>query len=37
MVDEAAELLLDSCRDNARKDAPSNAIWECRTIDVLVA
>ncbi len=34
-IREAVELLLDVYRENARKDAPGNAIWE--TLDVNVA
>ena len=34
MIKEAVELLLQAYRDNARKDAPGNAIWETLSIDV---
>jgi predicted RNase H-like HicB family nuclease len=37
MIKEAVELLLESYRANARKDAPGNAIWESLTVDVPVA
>lgn len=30
MIQEAVELLLQSYRENAAKDAPSGAIWETR-------
>lgn len=33
MIKEAVELLLESYRDNAAKDAPGNAVWEMLTID----
>ncbi|MBW3600493.1 MAG: type II toxin-antitoxin system HicB family antitoxin [Planctomycetes bacterium] len=33
-IKEAIELLLESYRDNAAKDAPGNAIWEVLSIDV---
>ena len=33
MIKEAVELLLDSYRANAVKDAPGNAVWETLTID----
>lgn len=34
MIKEAVELLLESYRDNAVKDAPGNAIWETLTVAV---
>jgi len=34
MIKEAVELLLESYRANAEKDAPGNAIWEGLTVDV---
>ena len=34
MIREAVELLIESYRENAAKDAPGNAIWETLTIDV---
>jgi hypothetical protein len=37
MIKEAVELLLLSYRENAAKDAPSNAIWETLTVDVPAA
>lgn len=37
MIKEAVELLLESYRGNAKKDAPGNAIWESLTVDVPVA
>jgi len=37
MIKEAVELLLQSYRDNAAKDAPGNAIWETLTIDLPAA
>jgi len=37
MIKEAVELLLESYRANAKKDAPGNAIWEDLTVDVPVA
>ena len=37
MIKEAAELLLQSYRENAAKDAPGNAIWEKLTIDIPAA
>jgi len=36
MIREAAELLLESYRENAAKDAPSGAIWETLSVDVAV-
>lgn len=36
-IKEAVELLLQSYRENAVKDAPGGAIWETLTIDVPVA
>jgi predicted RNase H-like HicB family nuclease len=37
MIKEAAELVLESYRANAKKDAPGSAIWESLTVDVPVA
>ncbi len=37
MIKEAVELLLESYRDNAKQDAPGNAIWESLTVDLPVA
>jgi predicted RNase H-like HicB family nuclease len=37
MIKEAVELLLESYRANAVKDAPDNAIWETLTIDAPAA
>ena len=37
MIKEAVELLLESYRENAKKDASGNAIWEALTVDVPVA
>lgn len=34
MIREAVELLLESYRENAAKDAPGNAVWETLTVDV---
>ena len=34
MIKEAVELLLESYRENAAKDAPGNAIWETLTVDM---
>jgi predicted RNase H-like HicB family nuclease len=36
MIQEAVELLLQSYRENAAKDAPSGAIWEPLSVDVAV-
>ncbi len=36
MIHEAVELLLQSYRANAEKDAPSGAIWETLSVDVAV-
>jgi predicted RNase H-like HicB family nuclease len=36
MIQEAVELLLQSYRENAAKDAPSGANWETLSIDVAV-
>ncbi len=33
-IKEAVELLLESYRENAEKDAPGNAMWETLTVDV---
>jgi predicted RNase H-like HicB family nuclease len=37
MIKDAIEMLLESYRANARKDAPGNAIWESLAVDVPVA
>ncbi len=37
IINEAVELLLQSYRENAAKDAPGNAIWETLTVDVPAA
>ena len=37
MIREAVELLLESYRKNAEKDAPGNAIWETLAVEILVA
>jgi predicted RNase H-like HicB family nuclease len=37
MIKEAIALLLESYRENARKDAPGNAIWETITIETPAA
>ncbi len=37
MIKEAVELLLQSYRENAAKDAPGNAIWEKLSIDIPAA
>ena len=37
MIKEAVELLLESYRENAKKDAPGNAIWETLSLDVPAA
>lgn len=34
MIKEAVELLLESYRENAAKDAPGNAVWEMLTVEV---
>jgi len=34
MIKEAVELLLESYRVNAAKDAPGSAIWETLTVDM---
>jgi predicted RNase H-like HicB family nuclease len=36
MIQEAVELLLQSYRENAMKDAPSSAIWETLSVEVAV-
>jgi predicted RNase H-like HicB family nuclease len=36
MIREALELLLESYRENAAKDAPNGAIWETVSVDVAV-
>ena len=37
MIKEAVELLLQSYRENAKKDAPGSAIWETLFLDVPAA
>jgi predicted RNase H-like HicB family nuclease len=37
MIKEAIELLLESYRENARRDAPGNAVWETLAVDVPAA
>ncbi len=37
MIKEAVELLLQSYRENAVKDAPGNAIWETLRVDIPAA
>ena len=37
MIKEAVELLLQSYRDNAERDAPGNAIWESLSVDAPAA
>ena len=37
MIKEAVELLLQSYRENAAKDAPGNAVWEKLTVDIPAA
>lgn len=34
MIKEAVELLIESYRENAKKDAPGEAIWETLTVDL---
>lgn len=34
MIKEAVELLLESYRENARKDAPGEAVWETLTVEL---
>jgi predicted RNase H-like HicB family nuclease len=34
MIQEAVELLLQSYRENAARDAPGNAIWETLTVEL---
>jgi predicted RNase H-like HicB family nuclease len=36
MIQEAVDLLLQSYRENAAKDAPGGAIWETLSVDVAV-
>ena len=36
MIQEAVELLLQSYRENAEKDAPNSAVWETLSVDVAV-
>lgn len=36
MIQDAVELLLQSYRENAAKDVPSEAIWETLSVDVAV-
>ena len=37
MIKEAVELLLESYRENALKDAPGNAVWETIKVTTAVA
>jgi predicted RNase H-like HicB family nuclease len=37
MIKEAVELLLQSYRENAAKDAPGNSIWETISVDLPAA
>ncbi len=37
MIKEAVELLLQSYRENALKDAPGSTIWETLSVDVPAA
>jgi predicted RNase H-like HicB family nuclease len=37
MIREAVELLLESYRDNALKDAPGHVIWESMLVEVPTA
>ena len=37
MIKDAVELLLESYRENAEKDAAGNAIWETLEVDIPVA
>jgi hypothetical protein len=37
MIREAVELLPQSYRDNAAKDAPGNSIWETISVDLPAA
>lgn len=34
MIKEAVELLIESYRENARKDAPGEAVWETLTVEL---
>ena len=34
MIKEAVELLIESYRENAKKDAPGEAIWETLAVDL---
>lgn len=34
MIKEAIELLLESYRRNAERDAPGNAVWETLSVDI---
>jgi predicted RNase H-like HicB family nuclease len=34
MIKEAVELLIESYRENAKKDASGHAIWETLTVDL---
>lgn len=34
MIKEAVELLIESYRENAKKDAPVEAIWDTLTVDL---
>jgi len=35
MIKEAVELLLESYRENAERDAPGNTVWETLAVDVV--
>jgi predicted RNase H-like HicB family nuclease len=37
MIKEAVELLLESYRENAKKDAPGSASWEQITVEIPVS
>ena len=37
MIKEAVELLLESYRENATKDAPGDAVWETLVVDLAPA
>ena len=34
MIKDAVELLLESYRENAMRDAPGNAIWETLSVEI---
>jgi predicted RNase H-like HicB family nuclease len=36
MIQDAVELLLQSYRESAEKEAPENAIWETLSVDLTV-